>query len=99
MHKIRFGCSKSELEDYMTTTIFVNGIDLNCIIEEIETEQFVKRGLTLQNGGYEGISFFIAFHNQNHFLCSTLKDYIYQEGRGAIPFTITNIPVFQVTTA
>ena len=79
MDKIDFGCVKSELEDYMTTSICVNGIDLKDIIEEIEAEQFAKKGLDIGNGCYEGISFFIAFHNQSHFMCSTLKDYVYKD--------------------
>ncbi|MEM9648508.1 MAG: hypothetical protein AAF969_08500 [Bacteroidota bacterium] len=77
MDKIDFGCVRSELEDYMTTSICINGIDLKDIIEEIETEQCAEKGLNIQNGCYEGISFFIAFHNQNHFLCSTLNDYMH----------------------
>lgn len=65
----------------MTTVIYLNGIDLKAIIEEIETEQLAKKGLTVRNGCYEGISFFIAFHWQNHFLCKTLKEYIYCDQR------------------
>lgn len=79
MDKIDFGCVKSELEDYMTTLIYINGIDLKHIVEGIEAQQFAQKGLTIQNGSYEGISFFIAFHNQDHFLCKTLHDYVYQE--------------------
>ncbi|WP_103867382.1 hypothetical protein [Aquimarina sp. I32.4] len=79
--KISFGSIKSELEDYMTTVIYLNGINFKNIIEEIEVKQFEKKGLHIQNGCYEGISFFIAFHNQNHFLCETLNNYIYQDQR------------------
>ncbi|WP_108868543.1 hypothetical protein [Aquimarina aquimarini] len=79
--KISFGSIKSELEDYMTTVIYLNGINFKNIIEEIEVKQFKQKGLHIQNGCYEGISFFIAFHNQNHFLCETLHDYIYQDQR------------------
>ena len=38
----------------------------------------------MENGCYEGISFFIAFDNQNHFLCRTLSDYIYTGNRYAL---------------
>ncbi|MEM9549397.1 MAG: hypothetical protein AAGA77_25735 [Bacteroidota bacterium] len=75
--KIQFGCLKSLLEDYMTTSIYINGVDLKEKIEKIEVRQCAKRGFKVCNGCYEGISFFIAFHYQNHFLCRTLKDYIY----------------------
>lgn len=68
---------RSDLEDYLTTTIHLNGVNLKNIIEKIEVEQLAKKGLQVQNGCYEGISFFIAFHYQNHFLCKTLNDYIY----------------------
>ncbi|MEM8887592.1 MAG: hypothetical protein AAGD28_06365 [Bacteroidota bacterium] len=82
--EIEFGYLKSELEDYMTTAIYVNGINLKGIIEEIEIKQLASKGLTIQNGCYEGISYFIAFHNQNHFLRETLSDYIYQDQRYAL---------------
>jgi len=75
--EIKFGTVRSGLEDYLTTTIYLNGINLKNIIEKIEVEQLAKKGLQVQNGCYEGISFFIAFHYQNHFLCKTLNDYIY----------------------
>lgn len=65
----------------MTTSIYVNGLDFLHIIEGIEAEQFTQRGLTIQNGCYEGISFFIAFHNQNHFMCETLDDYKHPDQR------------------
>ncbi|MEM9362138.1 MAG: hypothetical protein AAGA43_05855 [Bacteroidota bacterium] len=77
--KISFGCLKSELEDYLTTVIYINGVDLKRIIEGMEAEQMAKKGLNVCNGCYEGISLFIAFHNQDHFLGKTLKDYIYQD--------------------
>ena len=79
MDVIRLGCAKSNLEDYTTTTIHINGINLEHIIEGIESEQFVRQGLHAPNSCYEGISFFIAFHYQNHFLCKTLKDYVYNK--------------------
>lgn len=79
--KIRFGCVRSQLEDYMTAAIHINGVDLRMIIEKIEAEQSAKNGLHIQNGFYEGISSFIAFDNQNHFLCKTLDDYIYPNQR------------------
>lgn len=79
--KIDFGCLRSELEDYMTTVIYVNGTDLRSIIDQIEMKKSIQNGLKIQNDLYEGISFFIAFHNQNHFLCETLNDYIYDEKR------------------
>lgn len=65
----------------MITAIYLNGINLKNIIEEIEAEQLAKKGLNIRNGCYEGISFFIAFHNQNHFLCRTLNDYVYHNQR------------------
>ena len=40
---IEFGSIKSELEDYMTTSIYINGIDLKKKIEQIELPQFVNR--------------------------------------------------------
>lgn len=40
--------------------------------------------MNIGNSCYEGISFFIAFHNQNHFLCNTLNDYIYSGNRYAL---------------
>ncbi len=79
LDEIGFGCLKSELEDYMTTAIYVNGINLKEVIEEIEREQVAKRGLRIRNGCYEGVSFFIAFHHQNHFLGKTLNDYVYPD--------------------
>ncbi|MBX2921039.1 MAG: hypothetical protein KF746_02515 [Chitinophagaceae bacterium] len=84
IHKISFGCVRSQLEDYMTAAIFINGVDLRMIIEKIEAEQLAKNGLNARNGFYEGISSFIAFHNQNHFLCKTLDDYIYSNQRYAL---------------
>ena len=78
---IEFGSIKSELEDYMTTSIYINGIDLKKKIEQIELPQFANRGINIKTSCYEGISFFIAFHNQNHFLCRTLSDYIYTDNR------------------
>ena len=42
---IEFGCIKSELEDYMTTSININGIDLKKKIEQIELPQFINRGI------------------------------------------------------
>lgn len=66
--KIRFGCVRSQLEDYMTAAIYINGVDLRMIIEKIEVAQLTKKGLRIQNGFYEGISSFIAFDNQNHFI-------------------------------
>ncbi|WP_293915783.1 MULTISPECIES: hypothetical protein [unclassified Sphingobacterium] len=82
--EIRFGCVRSQLEDYLTTTIYINGVDLRMIIEKIETIQLIKHGLRIQNGFYEGISPFIAFDNQNHFLCKTLDDYMYSGNRYAL---------------
>lgn len=82
--RIEFGCIRSNLEDYMTTSIRINGMDLRRIIEEIELPQLVKRGIDMQRVGYEGISFFIAFHNQDHFLCRTLSDYVYEDKRYAL---------------
>ncbi|MEM9824559.1 MAG: hypothetical protein AAF985_25960 [Bacteroidota bacterium] len=79
--EIAFSCVKSQIEDYMTTMIYINGIDLKSIIGAIESEQFAKKGLRLQNSSYEGICFFIAFHYQNHFLGKTLGDYIYDKER------------------
>jgi len=79
--EIRFGCVRSQLEDYMTAAIYINGVDLKMIVEKIEAEQLTKKGLHIQNGFYEGISSFIAFDNQNHFLCKTLDDYIYSKER------------------
>lgn len=81
MDTIVFGCCKSDLEDYLTTSILVNGYDLKVLIEGIEADQMADKGLTLQNGCYEGISHFIAFDNQNHFLRETLRDYMYPEER------------------
>ena len=74
---IEFGYTKSKLEDYMTTSITINGLDLKKKTQAIEHPQFAKKGICMENGCYEGISFFIAFDNQNHFLCRTLSDYIY----------------------
>lgn len=51
------------------------------IIGKIEAKQLAKKGLYIQNGPYEGISSFIAFDNQNHFLCKTLDAYIYSNQR------------------
>ena len=79
--EIRFGCVRSQLEDYLTTAIYINGVDLRMIMEKIEAIQLIKYGLRTQNGFYEGISSFIAFDNQNHFLCKTLEDYIYSGER------------------
>ncbi|SEL35157.1 hypothetical protein SAMN05421740_104376 [Parapedobacter koreensis] len=65
----------------MTAAIYINGVDLRMIIEKIEAEQLARKGLHIRNGCYEGISSFIAFDNQNHFLCKTLDDYIYSNQR------------------
>ena len=81
---IEFGCTKSKLEDYMTTSITINGIDLKKKIQSIEHPQFAKKEICMENGCYEGIAFFIAFDNQNHFLCRTLSDYIYTGNRYAL---------------
>ena len=91
--KVKFSCIKSETEDYMTTKISINDIDLKTLIEEIELYQFLVRGLYTHNGIYEGISFFIAFHNQNHFLCRTLNDYKYEGNRYSLyDYKYTGIP-------
>ncbi|MEM9300084.1 MAG: hypothetical protein AAGA64_17120 [Bacteroidota bacterium] len=79
--KIVFSSVKSELEDYTTTSIYLDGTNLKDIVEEIEVKQLKEKGLDIPHGCYEGISFFIAFHNQNHFLCKTLNDYTYQDQR------------------
>lgn len=80
--KIEFSSIKSNLEDYMTTLIFINGIDLRSIVGSIERKQCAKKGICLRGGNcYEGICFFIAFHYQNHFLLRTLEDYIYDGQR------------------
>ena len=81
MDKIDFTCLKSDIEDYMTTVIYVNGINLKNVIEEIETAQLAKKDLFVQNGCYEGICFFIAFQYKNHFLGKTLNEYIYEGQR------------------
>jgi len=79
---IEFSCVKSQLEDYLTTVIYINGMNLKLMVESIENRQCAKKGLCIQRGGcYEGICFFIAFHYQNHFLCKTLTDYIYDQQR------------------
>ncbi|MEM8965247.1 MAG: hypothetical protein AAGE93_02445 [Bacteroidota bacterium] len=79
LDEIGFGCLKSDLEDYLTTAIYINGTNLKEVIEELEKEQVAKKGLHIRNGCYEGVSFFIAFHNQNHFLGRTLPDYVYHD--------------------
>ncbi|SEL98146.1 hypothetical protein SAMN05216436_10160 [bacterium A37T11] len=84
MDKIRFENVKSQLEDYLTAAIYINGVDLRIIIEKMEAEQLAKNGLYVRSGCYEGISSFIAFDNQNHFLCKTLTDYIYSNQRYAL---------------
>lgn len=82
--QIEFACVKSEVEDYMTTCIAINGIDLKRIIAKTERGQLARKGVAIEGGCYEGISLFIAFHHQNHFLGKTLNDYIYPEERFAI---------------
>jgi hypothetical protein len=92
--KIEFSYVKSQLEDYMTTLIFINGTDLKSIIGNIEKRQCAKEGFCMRQGGcYEGICFFIAFHYQNHFLLRTLDDYIYDGQRFTLyDYRYTGIP-------
>ena len=58
----------------MTTSIPINGIDLKKKIQAIEHLQFAKKGICMENGCYEGISFFIAFDNQNHLNIKIIKN-------------------------
>lgn len=73
--QIQFRLASSELEDYLTTEIYVNGYDLKAIIASIESEQIHNSPLTIQAGAYEGISAFIAFHSHNHFFGETVSGY------------------------
>jgi len=49
---IEFGCTKSKLEDYMTTSITINGIDLKKKIQAIEHPQFAKKEICMENRCY-----------------------------------------------
>jgi hypothetical protein len=77
--QIQFSLASSELEDYLTIDIVINGYDLKSIIASIESEQIHNMPLTIQAGAYEGISAFIAFHTHNHFYGETVSGY-QQEG-------------------
>lgn len=82
--EICFGKSYSNLEDYQTTDIYINGVDLRRKIEVAEMMHFNKYGLKVLEGCYEGISYYIAFEYKNHFLGDTLDGYIYEDKRYAL---------------
>ncbi|MGD1893718.1 MAG: hypothetical protein ACFB15_24390 [Cyclobacteriaceae bacterium] len=84
MDHISFGVANSTLEDYLTTNIYVNGIDLRVIISEIEANQLTNSRLSVQSGAYEGISTFIAFHLYDHFCKVTMNEYRYDGDRFAL---------------
>lgn len=82
--EICFGSSTSNLENYLTTDIYINGVDLRQKIEVSEMIQLNNHGLRLLDGCYEGISYYIAFEYKNHFLGNTLDGYVYDDKRYTI---------------
>ncbi|WP_108868789.1 hypothetical protein [Aquimarina aquimarini] len=81
MDTIEFGIVHSNVDDYLTTTIYINGYDLKDILGSIEINQVKKNDDQFMVGAYEGISPFIAFHTHNHFLKDTVNEYIYFDNR------------------
>ena len=84
MDTIRFGLVKSRLEDYMTTSIYINGIDLRQIISSIEYEQLLPLNRTSYTGVYEGISPLLAFSLNDHFCGETINEYLYYDCQYAL---------------
>mgnify|MGYP001328914243 CR=1 FL=1 len=81
MDKISFGLEKSEYGGHLTTSIFINGIDLRSLLRTTEYEQLRKCEdySTRMAAAYEGISPFIAFELQDHFNTNTLSEYKHHE--------------------
>ncbi|MFC5045603.1 hypothetical protein ACFSTE_18800 [Aquimarina hainanensis] len=93
MDTIHFDIQKSNIEDYLTTAIFVNNIDLKDILFQVEQSQIKDPSLINIAGAYEGISPYIAFHLKNHFLKDTIREYQYYGDRFTLmEYANTGIP-------
>lgn len=93
MDTISFALQHSNVEDYLTTSILVNGLELKDILAQIEVNQIKDKSDNFIVGAYEGISPFIAFHSHNHFLKNTINEYIYFGNRfSLLEYINTGIP-------
>ncbi|MEM8507297.1 MAG: hypothetical protein AAF717_05680 [Bacteroidota bacterium] len=81
MDLISFKLTDALIEDYITTTILINGCDLRNILVSYEIEQVTEYKDYNLVGAYEGISAFIAFHMHKHFLKETVSDYQQADNR------------------
>ena len=84
MDTIAFELSKSNIDDYLTTSIIINGTDLRDILTYLELNELSTMNQVFAAGAYEGISPFIAFHLHNHFMKETVKEYIYDDAKYAL---------------
>ncbi|MCH2046186.1 MAG: hypothetical protein MK212_18875 [Saprospiraceae bacterium] len=78
---IYFDIALSQLGDYLTTEIYINGIDLRVILTNIEVKQIHANDANSLRlaGAYEGVSPFIAFHLKNHFYKNSINEYMYDD--------------------
>ncbi|MEM6633440.1 MAG: hypothetical protein AAF694_27450 [Bacteroidota bacterium] len=93
MNTIQFSLTSSKIEDYLTTAIYIDGIDLKEILAYYEMGQIENRQLQSLVGAYEGISAFIAFHLNSHFLKDTIQEYIQSDyGYTLFEYAYSGIP-------
>lgn len=92
MDYINFDVSKSRLEDYATTDIYINDFDLRDIVADIEYNQLKSLGKENLCGAYEGISPFLAFHLHDHFHGKSVSDYIYNSRYSLFDYRYSGIP-------
>ena len=95
MDKIAFEIETTNLQEYLTTKIFINGYDLRERVAQIEFEELYRKigQRPLQTPAYEGLPPFIAFHLNNHFCGDTINEYRYPGGRLALlEYVFSGVP-------